>query len=893
MFDSLPRWFSQSPGPISRRGFMGLALLTGMGIAGLAAAQPSAAALLQQGLDRYRQGEYQAAISLWQSAIPQLQQQADRLQQGLGLIYLSLAHQQLGHWSEAERTLDQGFQALETAPQPQRERVRAQALNAQGSLQLALGQPEQALSSWQQAQAAYTQAADPLGQIGSQINQTQALQALGLNQRAKQLLQNLEGQLQSLGDPNLRITGLTALGNAQRSTGQLQAARQTLENTLELAEEVEDPNIVSGLQLDLGNTLQDIADRAFEINDRVRGVPAAEAAQVQYQAVIDRAQFPSLQIQAQLNLLNLHLTLLAQSQIPPVRVDPAEDLPSIDSQRHQDRLAQLWPTLLDQLTELPPSRPVLYGRINLATSLLDLYQLEETVAPSLDQIGGLLEETLRLARQTDDLPALAYGLGTQGSLYLQSQRLDQARPVTEQALLVAQSINAPEVSYLWQRQMGQIFRRQDQTPAALAAYESAYQSLQSLRRDLVSVSPSLQFSYRDSVEPVYREYIELLMDSSQPEPAQLRRSREVLESLQTAELNNFFRDSCLDTTVIASPIELDQVDPQAAILYPIVLSDRLELIVSLSGQPLRSYRIPVSSSEVEATTSELRRQVVKLIDPSGFLEPAQQIYEWLIRPALADLEAAQVSTLVFVMDSLLRDVPVATLYDRDRQQFLVERYDLALTPGLQLLDPKPLPRQELRALKAGLTTARQGFTELVNVSSEIDQVATQVPGEQLLNEQFTTTGLAQRLRQTPPPVVHLATHGQFSSRADQTFLLTWDDRIDIETLAALLHSSEPQGSQVVELLTLSACETASGDDRAALGLAGVAVRAGARSTLASLWAVNDASTTELMAQFYQILIETPISKAAALRQAQTRLLEDPQFQHPYFWAPFVLVGNWL
>ena len=286
--------------------------------------------------------------------------------------------------------------------------------------------------------------------------------------------------------------------------------------------------------------------------------------------------------------------------------------------------------------------------------------------------------------------------------------------------------------------------------------------------------------------------------------------------------------------------------------------------------------------------------MVKLIDPSGFLEPAQQVYDWLIRPALADLETAQVSTLVFVMDSLLRDAPIAALYDRDRQQFLVERYDLALTPGLQLLDPRPLPRQELRALKAGLTAARQGFTELVNVASEIDQVTTQVPGEQLLNEQFTTAFLAQRLQQVPPPVVHLATHGQFSSRADQTFLLTWDDRIDIEALEALLQSPEPQGSQAtVELLTLSACETASGDERAALGLAGVAVRAGARSTLASLWAVNDASTSELMAQFYQILTETPISKAAALRQAQTQFLGDPQFQHPYFWAAFVLVGNWL
>lgn len=895
---NLPPSLPLPPGPVSRRTFMTVALLTGMGISGVAAAQPSPQSLLQQGLERYTAGEFQAAITLWQSAAQTLQRQGDPLRQGLALIYISTAHQHLGNWPEAQQSLEEGFQILEqgrSADSTTWERAWGQALNAQGSLHLALGRPQQALSSWQQAERAYGQVQDLPGQVGTQINQTQALQVLGLNQRARQVLQRLSQQVQPLSDVPLKVSGLRALGNAQRSTGLLQASRQTLQESLTLAEGLADPDLRAGVQLDLGHTLQSLTTAAFEIADRNTGVEAAAAALIQYQSARQIGRSSQIQLQAQLNQLNLHLILLKASQQEPVRIDPAVIPTPIDPQRHQERLAQLWPPLLDQLSSLPPSRPVLYARINLAVTLLDLQALAASIPPPATEITALLEETIRQAEQVNDRPALAYALGTQGRLYLEAQQLDRAQAPTEQALLVAQSINAPEVSYLWQWQLGQILRRQNRPAAALAAYSSAYESLQSLRQDLVSVTPSLQFSFRDSVEPVYREYIEMLLDSQPTSSPHLLRSRQVLESLQMAELNNFFRDSCLDTTLIPVPIDLDQVDPQAAVIYPIVLSDRMEVILSLSGQPLRSYPVPVSRQQVEATTADLRRQVVKLIDPSGYLEPAQQIYDWLIRPVEADLQQAQVTTLVFVLDSLLRGLPVAALYESQGQQHLVQRYDLALTPGLQLLDPQPLQRQNLQALKAGLTEARQGFSELTNVSTEIDQVSARLPGERLLNEQFTSATLAQRIQKHPPPVVHLATHGQFSSRADQTFVLTWSDRIDIELLAALLRPDPAltPNRGAVELLTLSACETASGDNRAALGLAGVAVRAGARSTLASLWAVNDGSTADLMARFYQILTEEPISKAAALRQAQLQLLGSSQHQHPYFWSPFVLVGNWL
>ncbi|MEL6130293.1 MAG: CHAT domain-containing protein, partial [Cyanobacteria bacterium J06628_4] len=131
------------------------------------------------------------------------------------------------------------------------------------------------------------------------------------------------------------------------------------------------------------------------------------------------------------------------------------------------------------------------------------------------------------------------------------------------------------------------------------------------------------------------------------------------------------------------------------------------------------------------------------------------------------------------------------------------------------------------------------------------------------------------------------------SELENTFVLAWDGPLNANQLSALLQSGELSRDETVELLILSACETAAGDDRAALGLAGVAIRSGARSTLASLWLVDDRGTSELMSNVYSDLTSTSLSKAEILQQAQLKLLKSDEYQHPYFWAPFVLIGNWL
>jgi CHAT domain-containing protein len=213
-------------------------------------------------------------------------------------------------------------------------------------------------------------------------------------------------------------------------------------------------------------------------------------------------------------------------------------------------------------------------------------------------------------------------------------------------------------------------------------------------------------------------------------------------------------------------------------------------------------------------------------------------------------------------------------------------------PSLHLTDPKPISAEARSALIFGLSKAVQGFPELPAVPREVADVQGIEGGRSFLDAAFTKTEFSTGLRRDPSTVVHIASHGHFGDDPSKTFVLTYDGKLTIDDLENDIKYGSPQG-QSLELLTLSACETAAGDDRAALGLAGVALKAGARSALASLWSISDDAAHDLVVAFYRGLTTTNVSKAHALQQAQVRLLRDPRFNHPAFWAPFVLIGNWL
>jgi CHAT domain-containing protein len=215
-----------------------------------------------------------------------------------------------------------------------------------------------------------------------------------------------------------------------------------------------------------------------------------------------------------------------------------------------------------------------------------------------------------------------------------------------------------------------------------------------------------------------------------------------------------------------------------------------------------------------------------------------------------------------------------------------------MTPGLTLTDPRPLRARSSRTLLSGLTMPVQGFSALPEVAVELKSLRETEGGTLLQDESYVLKNVQQEFASRPITVLHIASHGQFSSDPAKTFLLTYDGKLTMDQLEKLIAPSRYR-DEPLELLALSACQTAAGDDRAALGLAGVAIKAGARSALASLWFVNDQSSTQLITEFYRQLKQPGTTKAKALQQAQLKMITDARFSHPGYWAPYLLIGNWL
>ncbi len=851
--------------------------------------------LIDLGQAAYDAGRYTEAVNAWQQAEHMYHLQGDRFNRASSLNYLALAHQELGQWQLATKEIAKSLELLQQGKlQEQNLALIAQALNTQGNLQLAQGKPEAALETWQEAASKYQGVQDELGVIGSKINQSQALQTMGLHRRAQKLLEQVRQQLNQQSDPAIKAKVLHSLGTTLQTIGDLNQSQEVLQESLAIAKKLNLREETNSILLSLGNTarLQKNNQRAIKF----------------YQQAASGNVHPLTKLEAETNLLGMLIVteqwqsteaLLPQiqanlQQLGTLALVSGQDEPKIAQQRNTEQInpTPLRRTVYPAIDSYPianqsPSRPLVYAQVNLAKNLINLQAKNSFDSDLASPIPDLLEQTLQQAEKLEDKRAESYVLGTLGHYYEEQQQWQTGQQITEQALYLAQSLNATDLTYQWQWQLGRLLQAQGNNQDAIAPYTEAVDNLQSLRSSLVAISTDAQFSFRESVEPVYRQLVGLLLDD--PNQEQLQQARNVIESLQLAELENFFQEACLD----AEPKQIDQVDPQAAVIYPIILRDRIAVILSLPDKSLKHYYTDLPEADTNHTIDNLHQSLYPFFSNQQRLKLSQQVYDWLIRPAEADLGKNNVKTLAFVLDGNLRNIPMAALHDGE--QYAIEKYNLALTPGLQLLPSKSLKTEKLEAVIAGVSESNQGFAALPGVKEEVTQISAQLSSELLLNDSFTDLSLQNQLQQTNAPIVHLATHGQFSSTPEETFITTWNDRIQVDELESLLRDRESNQDSAIELIVLSACQTATGDKRAALGMAGMAVRSGARSTLATLWSVKDESTSRLMNKFYQQLVLSPSgsNKAEALRQAQLNLIQSQDFNHPFYWSPFVLVGNWL
>lgn len=350
--------------------------------------------------------------------------------------------------------------------------------------------------------------------------------------------------------------------------------------------------------------------------------------------------------------------------------------------------------------------------------------------------------------------------------------------------------------------------------------------------------------------------------------------------------------------------DLDNLPPRA--------DDQLELLlVTADGTPIRRRVSGVTRSQVLDVAQKFRRTVTNVINPSGYLAPAQQLYQWLVAPIEEDLQVQDIDNLVFLVEAGLRSLPFAALHDGNG--FIVERYSIGLMPSLSLTDGRYEDVRNAQVLAMG----SEEFVEqsdLPAVPLELELISDRLwSGQSFLNDAFTIDNLKQARNRNPYGIVHLATHGEFRpGKPGNSYIQFWNGKLGLDRIRELGLNDPP-----AELLVLSACRTALGDEEAELGFAGLAVLAGVKTALGSLWYVSDEGTLALMTTFYEQLQTAPI-KAEALRQAQLEVIRgqvrieggqlvtrdnrfplppdlaqlgDKSLTHPYYWSAFTTIGS--
>lgn len=563
----------------------------------------------------------------------------------------------------------------------------------------------------------------------------------------------------------------------------------------------------------------------------------------------------------------------------------------------------------------------------------------------------LAYDSLMEAKSAAPPRLLAEIYGEIAQLYEDDRRFAEAFELNQTALGTIQELEVPELALelLWRQ--ARIYRHRNLIPEAIAAYRQAIQHIESIRHDIPVVYRGGRSSFRETLQPVYQQLADLLLQkakhqaNSEKMPV-LRQARSVVEQIKQAELEDFLGGRCAIQPVQRALLET--VEPKTAILYPVILPDRLELLVS-TGNEIQQFTQPITAKNLQEATY---RFVAALRNAQPEVKNlSTPLYRWLITPIKRFLVKNHVQTIVIVPDGVLRLVPFGALYDG--KKYLIEHYAVGTSPGLSIIEPSPLePRQAhslivglsepgevlerlpeliLSQFKSGnaslnthsrsrallipntnnstpLTTKLSGQQSspmdtkrlkqlretfrLPGVEQEIDSIKTTLPGTVLLNEAFSVERFRNELLNSHYAVVHIASHFVAGQSAASSFIMAHDDILNFDQINNLLRSSK-FADQPIEMLTLSACQTAEGDDRAPLGLSGLAIKAKVRSALGTLWPVNDNAARQLMAEFYKAFNLPGISKAQAIRRAQLNLLAQQELAHPYFWAPYILVGNWL
>lgn len=938
----------------------------------LAQAQPSLDVLIQQAENHYAAENFALAEKAWQQVAAILQAQSGpKLKQVRALSNLSFTQQKQSKWTVAEANIDQALELLDIPVDPlplaidpdDREsfRVLAQSLDIRGNLYYLTGRSQRALVDWQRSYSLYQQLEDDQkdyqeAALKNLLNQAQAYQSLGQYLKAKANLKAVEEPLQEA-DLKTRVTLLHSLANTKRLIGELPAAVKDLEAAKRLIETVpvnsDNSALHLKLDLDLGNVQQDSAIRSRDlvkpikqtqkhITDALQAYEAA-ASQAKILSSTPGSEFEVMRLQGSLNQLRLRLTFV--SELAQNNYDPNNWL-------QIENLVQTITTLFtDPL--LPINRKTVYSRIHFAELLMHLAQAKTDGENTLYSIANAfdldnlhhqslthLTQSIEDARELQDFRAEANAMGYLGELYGHVGELVAAQDPTDakkqwqhayqvlkDAIALSTDLNAPDLSYRWHRQVGQLLNQQDYQFEAINAYRAAVADLQKVRINLLAVNSEVQFSFRDNVEPVYREFIELLLavadENTDGRQELIKEALKNFDELQLAEINNYLECDSGESVSLG-----DVNDVNAGIIYMILLHDRIGIILDLPKNNHLSTNSKIIKNNRDKSTKrkyilyfhpkipikkivgqnvlpvKIEDEINKfrsILDLDGqrpkIIEEAKILYEWLLAPIMVELKnQPALKTLVFVPDGILRNLPMHVLHDGSR--YLIQTFNVVVSPRIELFNPRKVeipPTFFLGGFGEEQTINDIHFDSIQLLTEELVEISMLDDSDYppLINEGFTSNNIKREIQDHKFSVVHLKAHGVFSSDPQETFIAGNNEPILGRQLGNLIKSGSINNDRELDLLGLSACKSAQGDNRAVLGLTGVAVRAGARSVISSLWVAEDSINTEIMPNFYKAIYQDGLSRAEAFRKIIVNLIEKTSPDQPQEWATYILVGNWL
>ena len=830
----------------------------------IATAQPNTN-LVRQGVELYQQGQITAAIDSWQTALSSYESGKQLDDRTIVVENLARAYQQVG---KSDRALDYWQQAINNYQQLGDKQQLSRSLTEQAQIYARLGQHREAIA------------------LLCGLNTQKCLADSAIVMARQQ--QDKLGEAAALG----------SLGETYRLRGDYQPALNYLQNSLAIATKANLPQLKISALNSLGNTYSSLAQIDYR-----RAVSAAKRGE----------DFGSNNLVKQLNnqgtkndrtaieYLSTSLQLAKKRQDKSSRLKTIiNSLPIYYRLESKPIAAQQVQQALSLLPEIPTTPDKIYATIDLAKLLQPELITPHTCYSLSTQATAreLLEQAALEAEALNDPRSLSFAKGELGHWYECSQDYSRALELTQDARLLAESeIQSKDSLYLWEWQTGRIFQQQGNISEATRVYQRAIATLDSIRNDILTANRDIQFNFRDTVEPIYREAIALQLDRVPTNTvvaatnSNLNSVLNTFDSLQLAELQNYFGNDC---AIESAGSDEDIQTNNVVVFHSIMLPQKTAIIASYPNGDRTLVWIEQDRETLRQEIVAFNEGIVRWYDNKYDLAIAKNLYARMVAPFVDSLEQRKIDTLVFVQDGILRNVPMSALHDGE--QYLIEKYAVATTPSLTVTEPKSLARQGLKVLALGLTKSSliDGYIypPLPQVRREIKQIEQEFANSKpLLNRQFTSDRLEQELERENYPIVHIASHGQFGTEPQDTFLIAGNNQtISITELDRIIRNA-PQGTEPIELLSLTACETALGDERATLGLAGVAVQAGAKSAIASLWSLDDGVTPQLVEQFYASLQNSQINKAQALQKAQLDLIE--QDLHPAYWASFILIGNWL